>query len=72
MEVMAHRSDRHAKNLVSGKVFETAGLMRLACAEPIRARERKHSQREAGYMSAIDLPITKVHPRIGGADHTYH
>ena len=24
-----------------------------------------------GYMSAIDLPITKAHHRIEGADHTY-
>lgn len=70
--MMADRSDRHAKNLVSGRVLETVGLMRLACAEPIRARETKGSQRKAGYMSAIDLPITRAHPCIGGADHTYH
>ena len=68
--MMANRSDRHARSLVNVKVFETVRLLRRACAEPIRAREPLRSQREAGYMSATDLPATrKLHPLQCGAGH---
>ena len=73
MKVMANRSDQHVRSLVNVKVFETARLLTRACAEPISGREPRRSQREAGYMSATDLPATrKLHPLQCGAGHICH
>ena len=42
------------------------------CHRPTSGAWRDHHDHHQpiGYMSAIGLPITKAHPRIGGADHT--
>ena len=67
LEVRADRSERHAKTLLRGRVFKTAGMMSLAGTGPVRARKRKRSQRKARYMSAIDLTTGTAHLRTGGA-----
>lgn len=60
---MADRLNRHAQSLVNGEVFETARLLRLACAKSIRAREPETlPNQRPDICLQLTCPVTEITP----------
>ena len=70
---MADRSYRHTGNLVNGEVFQDRSFAEASVCGIHQGLGASCSQREAGYMPAIDLfHHGKQEPLQSGADDICH